>query len=182
MRAKRLARCAAIAGVLAAALGTDAAAQEATDEFPFFHHRLGFYTGNTFVSAASTGVDDDGVLIVPTIGLSYEFFFQPRFGLGLTTDLELQNYVIETEAGEALERDRVFIVTAIALVEPVERLALFAGAGGEFETNENFFVIRAGAAYAFRIGRSWELAIEGSYDHKDVYGSLGLGLVIVKML
>ena len=43
--------------------------------------------------------------------------FQPRFGLGLTTDLELQNYVIETEAGEALERDRVFIVTAIALVD-----------------------------------------------------------------
>ena len=180
--AKRHVHGAVVAGVLAVAVTTGAIAQEGADEQPFYHHRLGFYTGNTLVSAASTGVQDDGLLIIPTIGLSYEFFFTPRVGLGVTADLELQNYVIEAGEADELERDRNLIITAIVLVEPVERFALFAGAGGEFEKNENFFVVRVGTAYAFRIGRSWELAIEGSYDYKDVYGSWGLGLVIVKLL
>jgi hypothetical protein len=64
----------------------------------------------------------------------------------------------------------------VLVYEPVERLALYTGAGREFEESEDFWVWKFGVEYSFPLPRDWDIAVGVAYDYKDVYDSIGVGV------
>lgn len=100
-------------------------------------HRVAFFTGNTIVPDGSSKVS--GALIVPTIGLEYQYFFTHRFAIGIHTDLELMPYVIENEERDLLQREYAVIVALVGVYELGKNWVIFGGPGREFESHESFY-------------------------------------------
>lgn len=170
---------------LAAATGLVAqhqpiAEHPAPDEDPadFPHHRIALLLGHTHVPANAEG---DGMLI-PSWGLDYEYWFNPRWGLGLHTDLELQTFLIDRSGEDLLERDYPLVLTLDALYKPWKGLVIQLGPGYELERNENFYLVRVGLEYEIEMGhRNWDLSPSVFYDTRiDAYDSWSIALGVGK--
>ncbi len=142
---------------------------------PLKHHRLAAFVGAAHVPSGETKEEGNAVW-VPTLGLDYEYWFSHKFAVGLYNDVELGEYIINTEEREDLNRHYAFITAAVGVWEPVRRLAFYAGPGIEIEDHENFFVIKVGTEYGFPLPNWWDLAVSLTYDWKDVYGAWSLGV------
>ena len=81
---------------------------------------------------------------------------------------------------EVIEREQTFLTSLVLVYEPVERLAFFTGAGREFEENQNFWVWKVGAEYAFLQASNWHVTIGVAHDYKDVYDSFSVGVAFGK--
>lgn len=115
--------------------------------------------------------------LIPTLGLDYTFAFTPKFSAGLFNDIELGTYTISSiNNGERLIRERVFVTALVGIYEIYDRLSLLAGAGAEFEHHKNFFVLRMGAEYEVAINHTWDLGFGFTYDYKEDYSALGIGV------
>ena len=127
--------------------------------------------------------DEDGMLrIVPTFGVDYERILSEKWAIGSFNDLELSSYFIkdpEEESG-VLKREFVFITTICAIYTPVEYWTVYVGAGYEFETHQNFAVFRLGTEYEIPIRNDWDVAFGLSWDHKQVYNSIGFTVAFGK--
>ena len=163
--------------------------QETEQEAEWFEegkrNRFAVFVGYGWVPKGQTGTESEGTLVIPSLGLDYERWFHPRFALGWYNDFQLSSFVVEREGEhdveeKLLEREYAFVTAVVAVFEVVERLAVYAGPGQEFESNENFFVFKIGAEYEFPLPNLWGLSIGGSYDIRDLYDSWGFGISIGK--
>ncbi len=157
---------------------------------PFKRHRIAFLTGNTIVPSGGENEERIGTVLVPTIGIDYEYWFSRKLAIGWYNDFTLSTFVVETnrepddghgtassEGGnEVVEREPTFLTTVVIVWEPVHRLALYTGGGREFEPSEDFWVWKIGIEYGFPLPGDWDIAIGGSYDYKEVYDSFGVGV------
>ena len=96
------------------------------------HHRIALFTGYTLVSGAVTSDSSTKMIVAPTIGFDYEYYFSEKIAIGSVNDLELDDYVVEDSEGELLERDYSFRTALIFIYEPFEWRSVFAGGGYEF--------------------------------------------------
>ncbi|NME67405.1 hypothetical protein [Flammeovirga aprica] len=149
------------------------------------HHRVALMWGHSYVPKGFSGTNN--TLIVPTIGLEYEYWFSHHFALGLSNDLELQNYVIETSHGEEFEREYVYIGALMAFVEFAHLWVVGIGPGIEIEHNKNFAVIKASIEREFPIvGKGgWDVTPMLSYELKfrgenGSYDAITFGFAIGK--
>ena len=95
--------------------------------------------------------------------------------------MEISTYAIETDDGVTVERTRPLIMSLVGLYKPNHWLGFLLGFGREFETHENFYVIRAGIELEFEISNNWDLAPGLIYDLKeDIYESWTIGVAIGK--
>jgi hypothetical protein len=125
----------------------------------------------------------NGILIVPTIGFNYDYFFNARWGLGLHTDILLQQYKIEKHGGhEEILRENPVGLAGMVLFKPNHRWTMMAGYGVEVEKNENFQMIRTGVEYGIALPKHWELGFSLEFDYKiKTYSSLMFGVGFSKM-
>ena len=148
-------------------------------------NRFAVFVGYGWVPQGDPDGDREGTTVIPTLGLDYERWVHPRFAIGWYNDFQLSTFVVEREGEHSeedrfLEREYAFVTAVVGVFEVVERLAVFAGPGYEFETTENLFVFKIGAEYGFPLPSHWDIAIGGSYDIRDAFDSWGLGLSIGK--
>lgn len=148
-------------------------------------NRFAVFVGYGWVPKGEPGEDREGLTVIPALGLDYERWVHPRFAIGWYNDFQLSTFVVEREGEHAeeekfLEREYAFVTAVVGVFELVERLAVYAGPGQEFESNENFFVFKIGAEYEFPLPNFWDLSIGGSYDIRDLYDSWGFGISIGK--
>jgi len=134
--------------------------EEEAEHEEFRHHRIALFTGYTWVPQGDHHGNVSGVVVVPTLGLDYQYWVSHRFALGVINDFELSTYVIEQSDGSQLTREYAYVGAAVAIWEAVESLAIFAGPGVELEKHENFFVVKVEASMssACQVGgicRSW---------------------------
>ena len=150
---------------------------------PFKKHRIGFIWGNTIVPAAKTATDESSVLMFPTWGLSYSFFFSKKIGISWLNELEMQSYIYEHDGHPEMEREYPFISSILFVYEPIHRLAFFAGPGIEFESSQNFTVFNLGVEYVFPLPNYFDLAFGVDYQTKNkTYDAWTIGLSIGKRL
>ncbi len=147
-------------------------------------NRLAVFVGYGWVPKGQGG-EREGVTVIPALALDYERWVHPRFGIGWYNDFQLTTFVVEREGeheeeDKFLEREYAIVTAVVGVFEVVERLAVFAGPGYEFETTENLFVFKIGAEYGFPLPNRWDLAVGGSYDIRDAFDSWGLGISIGK--
>lgn len=141
------------------------------------HHRIALGLGHAYVPAHEIR----SPLIVPTIGLDYEFWFNSRFALGLHTDLEIQSYLVEHNHQEVLERYFPLIVSIVGIYKIWEGLTIYGGPGREFEENTHLNVLRLGVEYEFEFANHWDISPGFFYDNKEnVYDAWGIALLIGK--
>ena len=126
----------------------------------------------------------NGILIVPTFGFNYDYFFNARWGVGIHTDILLQQYKVEKHGShEEILRENPVGIAGMVLFKPNHRWTLMAGYGVEVEKHENFQMIRTGVEYGIALPKHWELGFSLEFDYKiKTYSSLMFGVGFSKML
>ena len=145
-------------------------------------HRIALFTGYTIISEAVTSDSTSKMIITPTLGIDYEYYFTEKIALGLVNDLELDDYVIEDSEGELLERDYSFRTALVFVYEPFEWWSVFAGGGYEFESNEGFALIKIGTDFTKKFEQGWDASVSIDYDIKEENSSPAIGVSVGKKL
>ena len=142
----------------------------------------------TLVLANSFLINDfednpNSILIVPTFGLNYDFFFHQKWGVGFHTDIVAQQYKVEKHDGhEELIRENPVALCAVGLFKPLPSLTLIAGYGIEIEKHENIQLLRLGVEYGFHLPGNWELGFALEFDRKiNTYNSWVFGAGFSKL-
>lgn len=149
---------------------------------PSTYHKLSLVMANSLIT---NSVDrNNEILIVPTFGVNYDYWFQRKWAIGLHTDLVLQQYKVELHHDERiLERENPVALCAMVSYQIIPRWAIMGGYGIELERNENINLFRFGLEYGIPLKDHWELAFTLEYDHKiKAYSSVMFGVVFSKLL
>lgn len=130
-------------------------------------------------TAVPSGLKPEHVLI-PSWGLDVEYWPTRRVGVGLHSDVEVENFVVVEEDGGVIERQYPLISTLELLVNPWRGLVLQAGPGIELEQEKSYAVMRYGIEYEIELHHHWDLAPTIFYDSRfgafDTYSiALGVG-------
>lgn len=152
------------------------------DEFHPYHS-LGIVLSH---ATMFEGRDENGhrkTLKLPAWGLDYNYFFHPRWAIGIQADIIVEKFLVEKHDGETIERDYPFAPAAMVTFKPTEHWGLKFGAGAEFESEENFFLNRVGVEYGTHFGNhNWEVFGTLGYDIKwNAYDTWVLGIGISKI-
>lgn len=170
-----------VAMALLAFISAPAAAQEHEEHEPLKRHKLALFVGYTWVPTGDPHEGDSkGTVIAPTVGIDYSFWISHRVGVGLTNELELTTYVVETSDGTTLPREYAYVGAVVGIYEAARGLGLYAGPGIELEKHENFYVLKVGAEYTFAVAHGWATSVAFAYDFKDEYDSWALGLGVAR--
>lgn len=143
-------------------------AQEENKVQEFKHFRMAFALGHAYIPKAKA--NDSKTLIIPTMGIDLQYWFNSKWGVALKNDLEIANYTVELPE---LNEDRIIRETPLIIALPVlfspweNGITFLLGPGIEIEKNENFSILRLGIGYEFEIGNEWDFAPEFIYDLKN---------------
>lgn len=145
-------------------------------------HKLGLVMANSLITNSVENANE--TLIVPTFGFNYDYWFSHQWGIGLHSDLVLQQYKVERHHDQSvLERENPVALCAIVSYEPFPRWIFMGGYGIELERNENINLFRFGLEYGIPLPNHWDLGINMEYDHKiKAYSSFMFGVVFSKLL
>lgn len=130
------------------------------------------FIDNSFVS------DSNDVLMVPTVGLNFDYYLSEKWGLGIHSDIILQQFKAEIHnEHEEIMRENPIGLCAVGLFKPHEKWAVLLGYGIEIEKHQNLQLIRIGSEYGVSLPKNWELAFCLDYDYKiNNYGTLMFGI------
>ena len=144
------------------------------------NNRFGFFSGTSLVPThVSKGKDE--ILYVPTYGIEYERIFSRWFAVGINNEIELQNYVIENAAGESINRSFIYVVSVVAIFQPIKNIILFIGPGYELTSDHNFAIVKVGAYYPFKLTRQWDFTPLIAFDRvSNLYTTFTFGISVGK--
>ena len=156
-------------------------------------HFISASINHTIIFSAVKDNESRSAISLPSFGVNYTYFFNEKFGLGLHSDIIVEDFVVESDAAqregngnepelEVIERGTPIAVAAVFLYKPLPFLGFLAGAGREFSKHEDFNLIRIGVEAPFNISHHWEVFATVTYDIAiDAYDSLNYGIGIGKM-
>ena len=143
--------------------------------------RVGFGIGHSYLPSGSHSGSDIKVLVIPTIGLDLQYWFNPKFGLALKNEFEIISYVIESEDGDEIETEYPLISVLVGMYKLKNGPTFYLGAGIEYEKSHSFFIVKAGIEYELEIGRHWDVTPEFYYFNKDAdFGGIGFAITFGK--
>lgn len=156
-----------------------AATHEEAGAHEFRSWRVGVMMYHTYIGTQTS--EGRETLIVPSVGLDVEYWFNEKWGIGSHNDLELISFEVEEGESLVVERETPVLLTLDAFWKPWKGLVLLAGLGVEFEKEENLFVMRGGLEYEIEIGSHWDVAPTIFYDkRRDAYDTFSVGIGIGK--
>lgn len=145
----------------------------------FKHFRISPVLSHTYIPMATK--EGDKTVIVPSLGLDLEYWFNDKWGFGLHNDLELETFEIMTNNELTIEKEFPVVLTMDALYKFYKNWVLVFGIGIEFEKNENLFIIRTGIEYEVEFGNHWDVAPTIFYDYRSQnFGTWSIGIGIGK--
>ena len=170
--------------ILALLVSLETWAQESPNQEENFksHHSVALLLGHTHLRKGASG-NDTKWLSLPSIGLDYNYHFNPEWSIGLHNDIITENFAVEkTEGNEVIERTKPIASLLTVGYKPGEHFTYQFGLGGEFAKEENFFVTRIGIEYSLELPKEFELLGNFGYDLKwKGYDSFAIGIGIAKI-
>ena len=161
-------------------------AQETKGEEEVFHphHELGLVVGHAQVFEGRDANGKKKVLSLPSWGIDYNYFFHPKWGIGLHTDIIIEKFEVEGENnGSVIERSRPIAPALMGVYKPTHHWSFLLGMGMEFAEEENFALTRAGIEYSGELPKRWEVFGSLGYDFKwNAYDTWTIGIGIAKKL
>ena len=145
-------------------------------------HKISLVVANSLITNSAENINK--LLIVPTFGFNYDYWWNSKWGIGLHSDIVLQQYKVERHDNQnLLARENPIALCAIVSYEPFPRWILMGGYGIELEKNENINLFRFGLEYGIPLKDHWELGFSIEYDHKiNTYSSIMFGVAFSKLL
>lgn len=156
-------------------------------------HFISASVNHAIIFSAVKDGESKSAISLPSFGLNYTYFFNEKIGLGLHSDIIIEDFLVESGTNsseknveeptlEVIERGKPVAVAVIFMYKPLPYLGLMAGAGREFSKHEDFNLIRVGVEAPFNISHHWEVYAGVTYDIAiDAYNSLNYGIGIGKM-
>ena len=155
--------------------------KENTEHHEFKSWRIGVGMGQSYLPAGNHSTDKVGILVIPTVGLDIQYWFNPRIGLALKNEFEIISYVINTDNESEINREYPIISVLAAIYNIKKGPSFYLGAGIEYEKHENFFIVKAGIEYEFELGKHWDVTPEFYYFNKDFdFGGIGISITFGK--
>ena len=157
-------------------------------------HIISASINHTVIFSAIKNDENKTNIILPSFGINYTYAFNHKWGIGLHSDIIIEDFVVRGGADSGTERSGTEIsntaiiergtpVSAALMVvfKPFTYLGLLAGVGREFSSHEDFTVIRFGMEAPFHLPNNWEVFGLLTYDiNIDAYESLTYGIGIAK--
>jgi hypothetical protein len=128
-------------------------------------------------------LDENRNLIIPAWGLNYDYIFHHRWGVGIHSELLLQQFKIESHSdNKELIRENPVSISGVITFKPHHKWSVLAGGGVELESEENIAVLKTGIEYGIELINDWELGLSFELDHKiDTYNSWLFGVGFSKL-
>ncbi len=121
-------------------------------------------------------------LTVPSWTINYDYWINNELGIGIQSDLILEEFVIKDDKEEFIERKRPVSIVPVALFKPSERINLIGGIGYEFADGEDFAMTRIGFEYGVPLQEEWEVGVAVVWDGKwGFYNSYAIAFTISKI-
>ena len=105
-------------------------------------------------------------LPVPSWSFNYDYWIGNKWAIGLQSDFVMENFVVETEHGNELEREKPVALIPVGLYKPFKHFSFIIGSGIEFEKHENLWLTRMGLEFGAELPNSWEAGIALVWDAK----------------
>ena len=135
--------------------------------------RIAGVIGHTYIN--SEGMD--GNLYIPSWGLDIDYWFNHKWGIGLHNDIEIENFIVERNDAEVIERENPLVFTLDALYHIGNGFVISLGPGVELEKNESFFLARVGLEYEYEINSNFYLMPTLFHDQRfDGFSTTTIGL------
>lgn len=151
------------------------------EHYEFKHWRIAGGIGHSYLPAGKHASEEVSVLVIPTVGLDFQYWFNPKFGLALKNELEIISYVLEQGDSNELKREYPLISVLTGMYNLHNGPSFYLGAGIELEKNHNFFIAKVGIEYELEIGRHWDATPELYYFNKDgEFGGFGITVTFGK--
>ena len=139
---------------------------EHNEHHEFKKWRVALAMSQSLIPALLTEEGETTAQFIPTNGVEIQYFFTHKFSAKWINEIEFQNYTVKGEDGEHRVRDNAYLTAIVLGYEVYDHLGVFAGGGYEFEKNENLWVVRVGAEYAFELPGEWDITPALMYDYK----------------
>jgi len=140
--------------------------EEKTEEGLKGTHRITLGLGHTHL-AKGKNIDGEKVwMTVPSWSFNYDYWITNKWAIGLQTDLVIDNFVVENEDGDEIEREKPFAVVPVGIFKPFKHFSFFLGTGVELEKTENMWLTRLGAEFGCDLPKGWEAGIAAMWDNK----------------
>lgn len=154
-----------------------------TDHHEFKHWRIAGGIGHSYLPAGNYESEEVSVLVIPTVGLDFQYWFNAKFGLALKNELEIISYVLEQGNSNELKREYPLISVLVGMYKLHNGASFYLGGGIEYEKHHNFFIAKAGIEYELELGRHWDVTPELYYFNKDgEFGGFGITVTFGKRL
>jgi len=164
-----------------------AQAQEETVADEHARHEVSLLLAHTHVAQGVNAEGDLTWLALPSWGLNYNFWFSPKWAIGLHTDFINETFKVEENlSGEeekpTVERTRPIAPALILTYRPHHHWAFALGGGQEFAEEGNLPLVRAGLEYTIHLVGHWETSGSFAYDFRfDAFDSYTLGIGISRV-
>jgi len=131
--------------------------------------------GHTYINTGGP----EGSIYIPSWGLDVDFWFNEKWGIGVHNDIEIENFIVEKDRTEFIERVNPLVFTLDVLYHLKHGLILNFGPGIEFEQNESFTLLRAGLEYEYHMSQRLYMMPTLYYDQRfDEYSTASFGIGI----
>lgn len=147
-------------------------------------HSLGLFIAHSYISR---GVIDGEMqwLSAPSFALNYNYRLNDRWSIGLHNDIIIESFIVEDRSSsneEFFERESPISNILVSTYKLTESWGVAAGAGIDWEKNENFTMIRLGTEYGRQLkDESFEIVFSLNYDILiNAYDIINFGIGINK--
>lgn len=162
--------------------GYGIAQEKSIDAGSSSQNKLTLSISHTHVPGGINDFGDKVWLALPSWGLDYDRSISKRWGLGIHTDLVIQDFSYEEEEGIIRKRTKPLATALVASYKATPHFTLIAGGGGEFAPEGTLSLIRIGTDYGWELPKKWELTISVMADFKiNAYNAWVLGIGVSKI-
>ncbi len=147
------------------------------------HHQLGALLAHTRMKEGDVTTEKNHIS-VPSLTLYYNYRFNPRWFLGLHTDIVNEQFIVESLGDEeSIERKRPVAPAVMLGFKPGEHFSFLVGGGVDIDSEETLGLMRFDVEYGLEIRDGWEFVAALGYDLRfGAYGSTQFGVGIAKSL
>lgn len=144
-------------------------------------NKLSLAITHTFVPTTVNDSRDKTYLSLASWGLDYDYRFTSKWGIGLHSDLVIQDFEYEDD-DVVRTRVKPFATAIVGTRKFGEHLTLMGGGGAEFSRGEETLaLIRVGIDYGWELPADFEVSFSLMTDFKiNAYNALVFGFAIGK--
>ena len=156
-------------------------ASEHSDEYAK-HHVIQGVVSHTHIFSADKDTEGRRFLTLASFGLNYNYNFHEKWGIGLHSDIILEDFTVEHQGSEVIERETPVAFALMGTYRIGKPWSFLLGPGVEVDSENAFYLIRAGVEPAWHFGKGWEVSLILTYDFKfDAYDAFTLGIGMAKL-